>query len=110
LTASRGRALDRRRAIFQQPDRTARCVDVRHAVPTVYQFREFAASGGLASYGTGAESSRLAGVYTGVSSRARSPPTCRFSRTRRSIWSSMSGPRRRSASPPRSHFSQAPTR
>jgi putative ABC transport system substrate-binding protein len=37
---------------------------VRHAVPAIYQFREFAAAGGLASYGTG-RVTRLAGVYTG---------------------------------------------
>jgi putative ABC transport system substrate-binding protein len=39
---------------------------IRHAVPTVYQFREFAAAGGLMSYGgslTGAFHG--AGVYTG---------------------------------------------
>jgi putative ABC transport system substrate-binding protein len=38
----------------------------RHAVPAIFQSREFAAAGGLMSYGgTGVESSRLAGVYTG---------------------------------------------
>ena len=39
---------------------------VRHKVPTVYRGREFAAAGGLVSYGTSPESSyHLAGVYTG---------------------------------------------
>jgi putative ABC transport system substrate-binding protein len=38
---------------------------VRHAVPAIYQSRVFAAAGGLASYGTGGEASRRAGVYTG---------------------------------------------
>ena len=39
---------------------------VRHAVPATYQYREFAAAGGLASYGPDiAESYRLAGIYTG---------------------------------------------
>jgi len=39
---------------------------VRHKVPTVYRGREFAAAGGLVSYGsTLASSYRLAGVYTG---------------------------------------------
>ena len=39
---------------------------VRHAVPAVSQNREFAAAGGLASYGGGiTESYRLAGIYTG---------------------------------------------
>jgi len=39
---------------------------VRHKVPTIYRGREFAAAGGLVSYGsTLASSYRLAGVYTG---------------------------------------------
>jgi len=38
----------------------------RYAVPATYQFREFAAAGGLVSYGTSiADSYRLTGVYTG---------------------------------------------
>jgi len=39
---------------------------LRHAVPTIYQFRRFAAAGGLMSYGgTIAEQFRPVGVYTG---------------------------------------------
>ncbi len=39
---------------------------LRHAVPTIYQLRSFAAAGGLASYGGDlTESYRLNGVYTG---------------------------------------------
>ncbi len=38
----------------------------RHAVPAVFQYREFAAAGGLMSYGSDiSDSYRLAGVYTG---------------------------------------------
>ena len=38
----------------------------RYAIPTVYKGREFAAAGGLLSYGTDiADTFRLAGVYTG---------------------------------------------
>jgi ABC-type uncharacterized transport system substrate-binding protein len=37
----------------------------RHAVPAIYQLREFAAAGGLISYGTSqSDAYRLAGVYT----------------------------------------------
>jgi putative ABC transport system substrate-binding protein len=39
---------------------------LRHGAPTIYQFREFAAAGGLMSYGSSnADIYRLAGVYTG---------------------------------------------
>ena len=39
---------------------------VRHAIPTIYARREFAAAGGLLSYGSDiADSYHLAGVYTG---------------------------------------------
>jgi putative ABC transport system substrate-binding protein len=39
---------------------------IRHALPTVYQWREFAVSGGLMSYGDDiTEAYRLAGFYTG---------------------------------------------
>jgi putative ABC transport system substrate-binding protein len=38
----------------------------RHAVPTIFQFREFAAAGGLMSYGDSlTDPYRLAGIYTG---------------------------------------------
>ena len=39
---------------------------LRHAVPAITQFREFAAAGGLMSYGGSfTEASRQVGVYTG---------------------------------------------
>jgi putative ABC transport system substrate-binding protein len=41
-------------------------LQLRYAVPTIYQYREFAAAGGLMSYGGSAtDSYRLVGVYTG---------------------------------------------
>jgi putative ABC transport system substrate-binding protein len=47
---------------------------LRHAVPTIYQFRSFAAAGGLASYGTNLmDSYRLVGVYTGRILRGERP-------------------------------------
>jgi putative ABC transport system substrate-binding protein len=39
---------------------------LRHAIPTIFQFRQFAAAGGLMSYGGNLmDAHRLAGVYTG---------------------------------------------
>jgi putative ABC transport system substrate-binding protein len=41
-------------------------LSLRHAVPTIYQYREFAAAGGLMSYGGSlTDAYRLAGLYTG---------------------------------------------
>jgi len=41
-------------------------LSVRHAMPAVFEYREFAAAGGLLSYGSDiADAYRLAGVYTG---------------------------------------------
>jgi putative tryptophan/tyrosine transport system substrate-binding protein len=41
-------------------------LSLRHAVPTIYQYREFATAGGLMSYGGSlTDAYRLAGVYTG---------------------------------------------
>jgi putative tryptophan/tyrosine transport system substrate-binding protein len=47
---------------------------IRHAVPTVYQNREFAAAGGLMSYGTNlAQALRQVGIYTGRILRGDKP-------------------------------------
>jgi ABC-type uncharacterized transport system substrate-binding protein len=41
-------------------------LSIRYAVPTIYQFRPFAAAGGLVSYGADlTDSYRLVGIYTG---------------------------------------------
>ena len=47
---------------------------VRHAMPTIYQYREFAQAGGLMSYGgSNAEYYRLIGVYAGKILRGEKP-------------------------------------
>jgi putative tryptophan/tyrosine transport system substrate-binding protein len=58
---------------------------LRHAVPTVYQFREFAAAGGLMSYGGSiTEVYRLAVFMLAGCSRARSPAICLCNNPRKS--------------------------
>ena len=50
---------------FSQRDRLV-ALAMRHAIPTVYEQREFAAAGGLMSYGSNlADAYRHVGVYTG---------------------------------------------
>lgn len=39
-------------------------IALRHGVPAIYQYRDFAAAGGVMSYGGGLEPYRMAGVYT----------------------------------------------
>jgi putative ABC transport system substrate-binding protein len=53
-------------SFFTSHSRQLAALTVRHAVPAIFQFREFAAAGGLLSYGGSfTDSYRQAGVYTG---------------------------------------------
>ena len=53
-------------AFFTSRPELLAALTVRHAVPAVYDKREFAVAGGLVGYGGNiTESYRLAGVYTG---------------------------------------------
>ena len=60
----------------------------RHAVPAIYDQREFPDSGGLMSYGTSLSAVyRQLGIYAGQDSKGRrSPPICRSSNRRDSSW------------------------
>jgi putative ABC transport system substrate-binding protein len=52
--------------VFNSLSEQLAALAVRHAVPAMYQYREFAAAGGLMSYGaSNTESHRQLGVYTG---------------------------------------------
>jgi putative ABC transport system substrate-binding protein len=53
-------------AFFTSRSERLAALTVRHAVPTIYQYREFAAAGGLMSYGGDQVGSfRQVGIYTG---------------------------------------------
>jgi putative tryptophan/tyrosine transport system substrate-binding protein len=53
-------------ALFSSRDEKLAALGLRYRIPTIYQWREFVAAGGLVSYGGSfADSYRLAGVYTG---------------------------------------------
>ena len=60
---------------------------LRHAVPTIFQYRDFAVAGGLLSYG-GRHTAWPAIIPAGFS-RAKSRPTYRFSRPQRSSCTSI---------------------
>jgi putative tryptophan/tyrosine transport system substrate-binding protein len=50
---------------FSSRSKQLAALTVRHAVPTIYENREFAVAGGLLSYGDFTDTYRLAGVYVG---------------------------------------------
>jgi putative tryptophan/tyrosine transport system substrate-binding protein len=53
-------------AFFNSRSKQLAELALRHAVPAVYQYREFAAAGGLVSYGSRlADAYRLVAIYTG---------------------------------------------
>jgi putative tryptophan/tyrosine transport system substrate-binding protein len=53
-------------AFFTSHAKQLAALTVQHAVPAIYQWREFAAAGGLMSYGSNVtETHRLVGLYTG---------------------------------------------
>ncbi len=53
-------------AFFNSHDEQLAALALRHAVPTIYQYREFAAAGGLMSYGGSlTDAFRIVGTYTG---------------------------------------------
>jgi hypothetical protein len=53
-------------AFFTSNSKQLAALAVRYKVPAVYQWREFAAAGGLVSYGSNVtETHRLVGLYTG---------------------------------------------
>jgi putative ABC transport system substrate-binding protein len=84
---------------------------VRHAIPTICQLREFAAAGGLISYGINlADAYCLAGNYAGQFSREPNPPTFRCSSRLSLSCSSTSRPQRHWASPFQNSYSLVPTR
>jgi putative tryptophan/tyrosine transport system substrate-binding protein len=59
--------------LISQSEQLARLA-IRHSVPVIFEFREFAAAGGLMSYGGSiTDEYRLAGVYTGKILKGEKP-------------------------------------
>jgi putative ABC transport system substrate-binding protein len=53
-------------SLFTDQSEQLAALALRHALPTIYEYREFAAAGGLMSYGgSPTDPFHLAGVYTG---------------------------------------------
>ena len=84
---------------------------VHHAVPAIFENREFAVAGGLMSYGGNvAEGYRMAGVYVGrILERRKGGRTASPGKTKSSECASTSRPRGRSVSIPQTRLSDAPT-
>jgi ABC-type uncharacterized transport system substrate-binding protein len=73
-------------------------LSIRHAVPAISQYRDFAAAGGLMSYGSDfLDSYRMAGVYTGRVLKGENPAELPVAQATKFEWSSISKPPRRSA-------------
>ncbi len=85
---------------------------LRYTMPAMYQYREFAAAGGLVSYsGSITDAYHIAGVYTGrILKGEKSPQTYQFSRPKKSNYSSILKRQRLSVSTSRSPSWAAPTR
>jgi putative ABC transport system substrate-binding protein len=71
-------------AFFNTRSEQLGALTVSHALPAIYQFREFVAAGGLMSYGGNiADGFRIAGVYTGRILKGEKPsdlPVQRFTK------------------------------
>ena len=61
-------------SVFLRDIKKLAALTVRHAVPAIYQYRDFPVAGGLMSYGSDIlDSYRLAGVYTGRVLKGENP-------------------------------------
>jgi len=98
-------------ALFISRSEQLATLALRHAVPAVYSFREFAAAGGLASYGGSlTESHRHVGIYVGRILKGDKPANLPVQQVTKVKLSSISRPPRSWVSPSRCRCSAALTR
>ena len=94
-----GRTRDQCRRILHNHSDQFAALAVRHAVPTISAYREFAVAGGLMSYGGSlVDAWRQVGLYTGRILKGEKPADLPVQQSTKSSWSSTSRPPRRSAS------------
>jgi len=83
----------------------------RHAIPTLYAYQEFAAAGGLMSYGPSRNDGyRLCGVYVARILKGEKPGDMPVRQPTKPSWSSIARPPRLSGSTSRPRCCGAPTR
>jgi len=82
----------------------------RHALPTIFPFRDFTEAGGMMSYGSGFDDFRQVGIYTGRIQGAKSAELPVMQASKFEFIINLHRRQGRSGSTFRQHCSRMPTR